>query len=53
MERCPQHIAIPEKLKLVANEIGGPKTEAIFAMRRSGRPQDVAKQHASKEEKRV
>jgi predicted aldo/keto reductase-like oxidoreductase len=53
MERCPQHIAIPEKLKLVANELGGPKTEAIFAMRKSGHPQDATKQHGSKEEKRL
>ena len=51
MERCPQHIAIPEKLKLVSNELGGPKTEAIFAMRKSGHPQDSAKQNIPKEEK--
>lgn len=36
VERCPQHIAIPEKLKLVLNDLGGPKTEAIFEMRKSG-----------------
>ncbi len=48
MERCPQHIAIPEKLRLVSKDLGGPKTEAIFATRKSAHPQDAAKQHASK-----
>jgi hypothetical protein len=32
MERCPQHIAIPDCLKLVSKELGGPKTEAMLAM---------------------
>lgn len=31
-ERCPQHIAIPEKLKEVEKDVGGPKTEAIMAI---------------------
>lgn len=31
-ERCPQHIAIPEKLKEVEKDVGGPKTEAMMAM---------------------
>ena len=43
MERCPQHIAIPEQLKLVLNDLGGPKTEAILANRKSGHPQNPAK----------
>jgi hypothetical protein len=43
MERCPQHIAIPEKLKLVLNDLGGPKTEAIFEKRKSVRPKDSPK----------
>ena len=43
MERCPQHIAIPEQLKSVSNDLGGPKTEAILAMRKSGHPQNPAK----------
>ncbi len=43
VERCPQHIAIPEKLKLVLNDLGGPKTEAIFEMRKSGHPKDASK----------
>lgn len=30
MERCPQHIVIPERLKEVEKELGGPKTEAIL-----------------------
>ncbi len=34
VERCPQHIAIPEKLKLVSDALGGPKTEAILAMQK-------------------
>ena len=29
--RCPQHIAISQQLKSVANTLGGPKTEAILA----------------------
>ena len=53
MERCPQHISIPEKLKLVSKDLGGPKTEAIFAMRKSGNPKDAVKQHVSKEEKQL
>ena len=48
MERCPQHIIIPEKLKLVLNDLGGPETEAIFAMRKSGHPKESAKQLALK-----
>jgi hypothetical protein len=35
IERCPQHIAIPEQLKSVSNELGGPKTEAILAMQKN------------------
>ncbi len=31
IERCPQHINIPEKLKEVAKDLGGPKTEAALA----------------------
>jgi len=43
MERCPQHIAIPEKLKLVLNDLGGPKTEAILDMRKSGHSRNAVK----------
>ena len=43
VERCPQHIAISEKLKTVLNDLGGSKTEAIFEMRKSGHPKDVSK----------
>ena len=32
MERCPQHIEIPEQLKSVVKDLGGPKTEAFLAM---------------------
>lgn len=39
MERCPQHIAIPEQLKCVSNDLGGHKTEAINGMRKNGHPQ--------------
>ena len=31
-ERCPQHIAIPEQLKEVEKDVGGPKTEAMTEM---------------------
>jgi uncharacterized protein len=31
LERCPQHINIPEKLKEVAKDLGGPKAEAALA----------------------
>ena len=31
MVRCPQHINIPEKLKEVAKELGGPQAEAALA----------------------
>ncbi len=31
VERCPQHIDIPEKLVEVAEELGGPKAEAALA----------------------
>jgi len=31
LERCPQHINIPEKLKEVAQELGGPRAEAALA----------------------
>jgi predicted aldo/keto reductase-like oxidoreductase len=31
MERCPQHILIPEKLKEVEKALGGPKAEARLA----------------------
>ena len=43
VERCPQYIAIPEQLKLVANDLGGPKTEAILAMRKNVHTQNPAK----------
>ena len=43
MERCPQHIAIPEQLKSVSNDLGGPKTEAILAMRKNVHPQNPEK----------
>ena len=34
IERCPQHISIPDKLKEVEKDLGGPKTEAMMnAMR--------------------
>ncbi len=36
-EHCPQHIAIPEKLKEVENKFGGPKTEAIMAIMKAQR----------------
>ena len=32
IQRCPQHIDIPEELKAVAKELGGAKTEAVLAM---------------------
>jgi predicted aldo/keto reductase-like oxidoreductase len=31
IQRCPQHIDIPEELKAVAKELGGAKTEAVLA----------------------
>jgi hypothetical protein len=40
VERCPQHIAIPEQLKAVSNELGGPKTEAILATQKKAQPQN-------------
>jgi predicted aldo/keto reductase-like oxidoreductase len=43
MERCPQHIAIPDQLKLVSKDLGGPKTEAILAIIKSGSPQKPEK----------
>ncbi len=43
VERCPRHVAIPELLKSVCSDLGGPKTEAILAMRRSARSQSSAK----------
>ena len=43
MERCPQHIEIPQQLKLVLNDLGGNKTEAIIAMRNSGLRETPAK----------
>ncbi len=50
--RCPQHIEIPQELKSVLNDLGGPKTEEIFAMRKSGYPKEVAKT-ASTSKKRI
>ena len=50
--RCPQHIEIPQELKSVLNDLGGPKTEAIFATRKSGYPKEVAKT-ASTSKKRI
>jgi predicted aldo/keto reductase-like oxidoreductase len=41
--RCPQHIEIPQQLKSVLNDLGGPKKEAIFDMRKSGHPKVAAK----------
>jgi len=38
MDRCPQHILIPERLKAVAEELGGPKTEAVLAIMKSRSP---------------
>jgi predicted aldo/keto reductase-like oxidoreductase len=35
IERCPQHIVIPERLKSVAKDLGGAKTEAMLAMMKS------------------
>jgi hypothetical protein len=43
MERCPQHIAIPECLKSVSKELGGAKTEAMIAMMKGGPPQKTDK----------
>ena len=43
LERCPQHIAIPEVLKLVSNDLGGPKTEAILTTLKNGHPQNPQK----------
>jgi uncharacterized protein len=43
VDRCPQHIAIPEKLKSVLNDLGGPKTEAIFEMRKNEHPKRASK----------
>jgi hypothetical protein len=43
IERCPQHIAIPEQLKLVSNELGGPKTEEILASQKNAQSQNPAK----------
>jgi predicted aldo/keto reductase-like oxidoreductase len=43
MERCPQHIAIPECLKSVSKDLGGAKTEAILTMMKSGSSQKTDK----------
>jgi len=43
MERCPQHIAIPDCLKSVSNDLGGAKTEAMLALMKSGSPQKIDK----------
>jgi len=43
MERCPQHIAIPECLKSVSKDLGGAKTEAMLALMKSGPPQKIDK----------
>ncbi len=43
IERCPQHIAIPELLKSVSKELGGAKTEAMLAMMKNGPPQKTDK----------
>ena len=43
MERCPQHIAIPEQLKSVSKELGGPKTEAMLAPQKNVQLQNPAK----------
>ena len=37
VERCPQHIAVPEHLKSVWKELGGPKSEAILEERKRQR----------------
>lgn len=39
VERCPQHINIPEKLQEVAKELGGPKAEAALAAMKSNMAQ--------------
>ena len=43
IERCPQHIAIPERLKSVSKDLGGAKTEAMLAMMKSRPPQKTDK----------
>ena len=43
LERCPQHINIPEKLKEVAKDLGGPKTEAALAAMKANMAQFPAK----------
>ena len=43
MERCPQHIAIPECLKSVSKDLGGAKTEMMLALMKSGPPQKIDK----------
>jgi predicted aldo/keto reductase-like oxidoreductase len=48
MERCPQHIAIPECLKSVSKDLGGAKTEAMLALMKSGPPQKIDKTGSGK-----
>jgi hypothetical protein len=43
VERCPQHIAIPEQLKSVSNDLGGRKTKAILATQKKRNPKNPAK----------
>lgn len=43
VERCPQHIEIPQQLKSVQNDLGGSKAEAIIEMRNSAFRQPPAK----------
>ncbi len=43
VERCAQHIDIPQQLKQVVENIGGPETEAIFARQKSAQLQKPAK----------
>ena len=43
MERCPQHIEIPEQLKLVSKDLGGPKTGAILAVQMKKAPKESSK----------
>ncbi len=38
LERCPQHINIPEMLKEVAKELGGPKAQAALAAMKANGP---------------
>jgi predicted aldo/keto reductase-like oxidoreductase len=43
VERCPQHIDIPEQLKAVYGALGGPKTEGMVVSMRQARSQNQNK----------